>query len=186
MGLNDIIKDLEKDAKAEAAVILADASKQADAVLAKAKADAAQIGKDAAVRAEEDAKRSAHSVSLAKIEAARILTAAEREAYGLVAKKVREKLYAQAKDKKAYEKYVAAAVANGKMLVGSDYVVCANKRDQLLAKKYGPLSKTVLECEGGVVVTSPDGMVRSDSTFEALFASREQDVANWARHYLKR
>ncbi len=186
MGLNEIIKDLEKDAKAEASAIVADANKQADAILAKAKADAAQIGKDAAVRAEEDAKRSAHSVSLAKIEASRILTAAEREAYGLVAKKVREKLDAQSKDKKGYEKYVADAVANGKKLVGNDFVLCANKRDQALARKYGPLSRTVLECEGGVIVTSPDGMVRSDSTFDALFASRELDVANWARHYLKR
>jgi len=99
---------------------------------------------------------------------------------------VREKLYAQSKDKRGYEKYVENAVANGKGLVGSDYVVCANRRDQALAKRHGPLSRTVLECEGGVVVTSPDGLVRSDSTFEALFSSREQDVANWARYYLKR
>ncbi|MFA5246656.1 MAG: V-type ATP synthase subunit E family protein [Candidatus Micrarchaeia archaeon] len=186
MGLNEIIRDLEKDARSEASAIIADANKQAEAIIRKARADASQIEKDAAARAEEDAKRSIHSVSLAKIDAVRIIAAAEREVFSQVAKKVREKLYSQAKDRKAYEKYVASAVRQGGLMIREGFVVCANRRDQAIAKKYGPLSKTVLDCEGGVVVTSPDGLVRSDSTFEAVFASHEQDVAVWARHYLKR
>lgn len=186
MGIEHIIRDLEGDATAEAAAILSDAKKQAARIASQAKADAAELERAENARAKKDAERILRSSSLAKIDAGRIRSLIEMELYVQVAKNVREKLGSVHRDKKAYERYVKTAVEQGKALVGGDYVIYANKRDSALAKKYGSLAKTEIECDGGIIVASRDGRVRADSTFGAAFLEREQETVNEARRMMKK
>ena len=186
MGIEHIIRDLEGDATAEAAAILSDAKKQAAKIAAQAKADAAELERAETARAKKDAERILRSSSLAKIDAERIRSLIEMELYVQVAGKVREKLGSAHRDKKAYECYIKRAVEQGKMLVGDDYVIYANKRDSVTAKKFGSLAKAAIECDGGVIVASRDGRIRADSTFGAAFSEREQDVINEARRMMKK
>ena len=186
MGIEHIIKDLEGDAKAEAAVILSDARKQAARIVSQAKADAAEIERSEAERAKKDAERILRSSSLGKIEAELARSLIEMELYTQVAKKVREKLGAQYREKKAYERYVRKAVEKGRDFVGDDYEICANKRDSAVARKYGALAKDGIDCDGGIIVASADGRIRADSTFDAVFSEREQEVISEARRMMKK
>jgi len=186
MGIAHIIRDLEGDAKSEAAAIISDAKKKSARIASKAKADAAEVERAEAARAKKDAERIMRSSSLAKIDAERVRSLIEMELYVQVAKKVREKLGSAYRDKKAYERYIRGAVEQGKALVGDDYVIYANKRDAATAKKFGSLAKAAIECDGGVIVASKDGRIRADSTFGAAFAEREQDVINEARRMMKK
>ncbi|MFA6329640.1 MAG: hypothetical protein WCX64_03070 [Candidatus Micrarchaeia archaeon] len=186
MGIEHIIRDLEGDANAEAAVILADAKKQAAGIASQAKADAAELGRAEAARAKKDTERILRSSSLANIDAERVRSLIEMELYVQVARKVREKLGTGHRDRKAYERYIQKAVEQGKSLVGDDYVIYANRRDAATAKKFGSLAKTAIECDGGVIVASRDGRVRADSTFGAAFLEREQEVISEARRMMKK
>jgi len=186
MGIEHIIKDLEGDAKAEAVAILSDAKKQADRIVSQAKADAVEIEHAENARAKKDTERILRSSSLAKIDAERVRSLIEMELYVQVAKKVREKLGTQHRDKKAYERYIKKAVEQGKALVGNDYEIHANKRDFPVAKKFGPVAAAGLDCDGGVIVASRDSRVRADSTFGAAFSEREQEVISEARRMMKK
>ena len=186
MGIEHIIRDLEGDAKAEAAAILSDAKKQADRIASKAKADAVELEREEDARAKKDAERIMRSSSLAKIDAERVRLLIEMELYVQVARNVREKLGTAHRDKKAYERYIKKAVEQGKALVGGDYVIYANKRDAAVAKKFGPLAKNALDCDGGVIVASKDGRIRADSTFDAAFSDREQEIISEARRMMKK
>jgi vacuolar-type H+-ATPase subunit E/Vma4 len=186
MGIEHIIKDLEGDAKAEAAAILSDARKQAARIVSQAKADAAQIESTEAARSKKDAERILRSSGLGNIEAERARSLIEMELYTQVAKKVREKLATQYRDKKAYERYVKKAVEQGRAFVGDDYVICANRRDSAVAKKFGSLAKAEIDCDGGIIVASRDGRIRADSTFSAVFSEREQEVISEARRMMKK
>jgi vacuolar-type H+-ATPase subunit E/Vma4 len=186
MGIEHIIRDLEGDAKAEAAALVADARKQAGGIIAKAKAEAAQIERSEEERAKRDAERILRFSGLAKMEAERVRSAVEMELYLQVARKVREKLGSQHRDRKAYERYIKRAVEQGRTLVGKDYEIHANKRDAPIARKFGDVGKEALSCDGGVVVASRDGKIRADSTFDAAFAEREQQVISEARRLMKK
>jgi len=186
MGIEHIIRDLEGDAKSEAAAILSEAKKQAARIASQAKADAAELEREEAARAKRDAERILRSSSLAKIDAERTRSLIEMELYVQVASKVREKRGAAHRDKKAYERYIQKAVEQGKSLVGGDYVIYANKRDSATAKKFGSLAKDAIDCDGGVIVASRDGRIRADSTFSAAFSEREQETINEARRMMRK
>jgi vacuolar-type H+-ATPase subunit E/Vma4 len=186
MGIEHIIRDLEGDAKAEAAAIISDARKEAAGIASQAKADAAELERAENARAKKDAERIMRLSGLAKIDAERARSLIEMELYVQVARKVRERLGSAHRDKKAYERYIQKAVEQGKALVGDDYVIYANKRDASVAKKFGRLAKTAIDCDGGVIVASADGRIRADSTFGAAFSEREQEVVNEARRMIKK
>ncbi len=181
MAVNDIMKELERDAKAEASDIRKDAEKQAAQIISKAEKEAHDIEEAAKNDAGAEAARITKGTSLARLEAKKIIANAEMELYGMAALKVRDKLFAKVNDKKDYERYVQAAVEEGKAVVGEDFVIQANKRDAALAKKFGPVSAKPLECAGGIIVASPDGRVRADATLEALYAEHETDIITQAK-----
>lgn len=182
MGANEIIRELDRKAKNEAAASQRRTDKQVAEILAKAEEDGNQLRLAAKEKADAEARHIATLAASARLEAERTRANARMDAYGIVAEQVKKSLNEMAKDKKAYEKYIRNAVEQGRATVGDDFVIQCNKRDAAIARKYGQVAQKPIETQGGVIVSSPDGKVRADSTFESLLVENAEDILREAKN----
>ena len=60
--------------------------------------------------------------------------------------------------------------------VGDDFVLHVRAKDRELAKKYGPVGKEPITTIGGVIVSTKDGRVQANNTFEALLEEHEEEI----------
>ncbi len=183
MGSIEIIHEIERDARSEAGEITRQAEEQAGEITDKARKEAVAIMESGEAKAKIEAVRIENSSVSARLEARKIISLAEMEAYRSVAAGVKELLAAKSKDRGWYERYLKRSVERGRALVGERYLLHCNKRDAALARKFGPVSPEPVECEGGVIVSSQDGFVRANCTFEALFSEKEGAVLSLAREH---
>src|SRR3989338_271138 len=185
MGSIEIIHEIERDARSEAGAITRQAEKQAQEIIVKARKEAAEIIESGETKAKTEADRIENSSVSAKLEARKIISLSEMEACRSVASEVKGLLVAKSKDKNWYERYLKRSVEMGRKLVGEKYLLHCNKHDTVLARKFGPVSPEPAECEAGVIVSSFDGLVRANCTFEALFSEKENEVLSLSRDRLR-
>ena len=178
MGLDNLVDEImrsasgdaeqiEHETKEKCAQIMKDAELAAEQRLAKAKEDT-----QTAVGAEKSER-----IAAARLQAKKMIEGAHENAVNAVLDEIWHKTAARAKSKD-YNKMLKRLVENGAKELGrKDFVVMVNSRDRKAAKDMRfPLSEESAESEGGAVVLSADEKVRVDMTFEALFASKKDDL----------
>jgi len=178
MGLDNLVDEImrsasgdseqiEHETKERCAQIVKDAELAAEQRLAKADEDTQK-----AVGAEKSER-----IAAARLQAKKIIEDAHEEAVNAVLDEIWHKVAAKAKSKD-YSKMLKRLVEKGAKELGrKDFVVMVNSRDRKAAKDLRfPLSEESAESEGGAVVLSSDEKVRVDMTFEALFASKKEDL----------
>ncbi|VVC04633.1 V-type ATP synthase subunit E [Candidatus Burarchaeum australiense] len=173
----DEARTVEKSADAEASSLVSKAEAQRKEILEAAKREAASL-----VQTERD-----EAVANAHLETKREMAKAREELVASIETDVWEELLKARKDKKAYAELLHSLIAKGRKLLadeGPEVVVYARAEDaKLLGELKGAkLAREPIECSGGVVITSADGRVRVDNTFEALFAEKRDELRIEIQH----
>ena len=175
MGLDQVIGEVRRDGDTRSQGVLANARKEADAILAAAKAQAHAYETARMEAAERDAAAAkAQALSRAESEARKVVLTAEAE----LRESLREQVLAHfAKlDAKARATHVTALIATAKGIIPSGKVWGAEKdgpalKNQTVYKHGGhqPIA-------GGIIVESEDGRTRLDLTYETLLDGLWRDV----------
>jgi len=176
VGLDELIKGVVDKAREEARAVAKDAEAEAGKMTEKARAQRKEI-MDAARREAKEMAEAEHSeaVANARLEAKRERSKAREELVASVEKQVWKELLDARKSKTRYTALLHSLISKGVKALGtSDAVVYVNSQDHKLVGevKGATVAREPIECAGGVVITSADGSVRVDSTFEALFAEK--------------
>lgn len=164
MGLDKVVDNIRNEGRTQATTIVDAAKNEADAILADAKRQAAEITSrrqaDASTAADAHLKR---EVASADLEARRLRLTAERELVAALRTEVEKRLAALPADKReAHIKTLVqqANVANGRVWVA--------KRDEPSARKIGFDVAGTFDGLGGVIVESPEGTTRENLRYETL------------------
>lgn len=164
MGLDKVVDNIRAEGRTQATSIVDAARKEADAILADAKRQAAEI--TARRQTEATGAADAHlkrEVASADLEARRLRLTAERELVTSIRADVEKRLAAlPATSREAHIKQLVAKanVSGGKVWVA--------RQDEPLARKLGLQVAGTFEGLGGVVVESPDGATRENLRYETL------------------
>jgi vacuolar-type H+-ATPase subunit E/Vma4 len=164
MGLDKVVDNIRSEGRSQAASIVNAAKAEADAILADAKRQAAEI--TARRQTEGSAAADAHlkrEVASADLEARRLRLTAERELVSSIRSEVESRLRALPADKR--EAHLKALVAKANVPGGKVWVA---KQDEASARKLGLAVAGTFEGLGGVVVESPDGTTRENLRYETL------------------
>ncbi len=115
-------------------------------------------------------------LSAAKLEAQKAISEAREAAVNAALESVWQAFAARRKGQ-AYRSALLRLVDAGIAELGHGRpVVRCNAIDRkLLARRHYRLGSPI-ECEGGAIVETPDGRIRSDCTLEAIFASQKESV----------
>lgn len=164
MGLDKVVDNIRGEGRSQATQIVDAARKEADAILADAKRQAAEITakrqQEGSAAADALLKR---EVASADLESRRLRLTAERELVSAIRHEVEKKLSAlPANAREAHIKTLVAKanVSNGKVWVA--------RQDEAAAKKLGLNVAGTFEGLGGVIVESPDGATRENLRYETL------------------
>ena len=175
MGVDQVIGEVRRDGEAKAQATLAAARKEAEGILAAAKAQAKAHEKarlDAAAREAEQVK--AQAMSRAESEARKAVLTAEAD--------LREQLRAQVLQHfaslpaKAREAHVKSLVKTAQAVIPAGKVWGADKDAAALKGIKGYTHAGSLPIAGGLVVESEDGRTRLDLSYETLLDGLWRDV----------
>ncbi len=183
VGLNELKSEIEKQSRKEAENVLRDAENEASRITGEARAQAKTLVEREAEKARAEAAQKEVEVYSAKLEARRIMAEAHNAVFADLMDEIRNEFERVAKSRD-YEKIFGRLVAEGKREVcvggaestaSGDCRIHANKRDLPLAKKFGKTGEAV-EISGGAIVTSADGRLRADNSFEAMLEEKSNDL----------
>ena len=164
MGLDKVVENIRSEGRTQSASIVDAAKKDADAIIADAKRQAAEI--TARRQAEASAAADAHlkrEVANADLEARRLRLAAERELMTAIRQEAEQRLAALPAAKR--EAHLKALVAKANVTNGRVWVA---KQDEASARKLGLNVAGTFDGLGGVIVESPDGATRENLRYETL------------------
>lgn len=175
MGLDQVIGEVGQDGETRAKAVLANARKEADAILAAARAQAASYEKarmEAADR--EAASAKAQAASRSESEARKAILTVEAELRGAL----REQVLAHfgQLDAKRREAHLKTLLDTAKGVIPSGSVWGAAQDTTALKaqKTYKHAGSHAIA--GGIVVESEDGRTRLDLTYETLLDGMWRDV----------
>ncbi|VVB66694.1 V-type ATP synthase subunit E [Candidatus Gugararchaeum adminiculabundum] len=177
MGLNELTRDILDKAQEEAKRLGAAAdSKVAEALfhaedekrklLAQAKAEVSTMAES------EKGER----IAAARLNAKKLISEAQEEVVAKVIGQVQDELESMRK-KKQYQDFLAKAIKSALKEIPGDAIVQVNKDD--LAAVKGIRGITVgapIDCAGGAIVSSKDGTVRVNATFESLIEEKKDEI----------
>ena len=174
MGLKEMSEELLKGAKAEATRIENEGENNGERMLEEASGKRKKILEDAQTEAETlAANEKNEEIAAAHLEAKRIVSQAKEKAIENSMKGILAAT-ADARDKD-YRTLLKKLISEGMHEVGKDAVVMTNKEDKKLAHSLGfKVAEEMVDCIGGAVVSSPDGRVVFNNTFEARFEERKE------------
>jgi vacuolar-type H+-ATPase subunit E/Vma4 len=164
MGLDKVVDNIRGEGRSQATTIVDAATKEAEAILADAKRQAAELTSrrqtEGSAAADALLKR---EVASADLEARRLRLTAERELVAAIRADVEKRLAALPVDKR--EAHLKQLVAKANVSGGKVWVA---KQDEASARKLGLAVTGTFEGLGGVVVESPDGATRENLRYETL------------------
>jgi len=84
----------------------------------------------------------------------------------------------QTREGKMYEEILKRMIEEGVNGIGARALVYVNSEDMKLAKKLKgvKVADSAIDCAGGAIVTTPNGRIRIDNTFEANFEERKDEM----------
>ncbi|HUR68226.1 MAG TPA: V-type ATP synthase subunit E family protein [Candidatus Thermoplasmatota archaeon] len=164
MGLDKVVDNIRNEGRSQASTIVDAARKEADAILADAKRQAAEI----TARRQTEGSTAADAllkreVASAELESRRLRLAAERELVSSIRTEVERKLAALPASSR--EAHLKALIAKANVTGGKVWV---SKQDEASAHKLGLQVAGTFEGLGGVIVESPDGHTRENLRYETL------------------
>ncbi|HTX44063.1 MAG TPA: V-type ATP synthase subunit E family protein [Methanocella sp.] len=166
MGLDRVVKDISDKAEAEGREILARAQSEAAAIKKDADEEAKRIHEAEMVRADNGvAKLRQRELSSAKLDIKKSKLNAEKDVLEEVRADLVKRISAMPKKKKVDILKKLIALARKDVPEGKIYT---NAGDAELIKNSGYEYGGDIKCIGGVVITSADGSVNLDYTFDSI------------------
>ena len=190
-GAKLIAEDILKEAEQKTAEILSEAKKQAQVILSEARSEAEKEEKRRLAEVKVQGQQIYEEVLAAgRLRARKELLQRKENLINEVFKEAEKKLKAYASTKKYESDLVRIAVEACKKLGSASVIIRANKKDLQLLKKHRakiekasknhgqPVKLTFgkpIQSMGGVKVSTPDGKMEIDDTFEGKL-KREFDA----------
>lgn len=170
MVLEELSKQLLSDGKKEANSAISRAEAEKEKIISLAEEKKKQLLSEAKKKAKEISERQKSEIlSAASIRAKQIIDEEKNAAVERALLATFEEM-AKLSSGKQYEKLLKRLAEEGEMELGKNSIIIVNEKDYSLAKKiFGNVSKETAAISGGVIVTSKDGLVRVDNSFEAIF-----------------
>ncbi len=166
MGLDRVVKDISDKAEAESMDILARARSEAAAIKKDAEGDAKRIHEAEMVKSDNAiAKLRQRELSSAKLDIKKSKLNAEKDVLEGVRAELVKKISAMPKKKKVDILNKLINLARKDVPAGKIYT---NAGDAELVKNSGYEYGGNIKCIGGLVVTSADGSVNLDYTFDSI------------------
>jgi V/A-type H+-transporting ATPase subunit E len=166
MGLDKVVKDISDRSESEAGEIAARAAAEAASIKKAAEAGAGQIRASELAKADVDiAKMRQRELSSAKLDVKKSKLNAEKDVLAEVHAGFAKGLAAVPKEKRADIVRKLVALARKEIPAGK---IFTNAADASLVKGSGYEYGGNINCLGGILVTSADGSVNLDYTFESL------------------
>jgi V/A-type H+-transporting ATPase subunit E len=166
MGLDKVVKDISDKAEAGSKQTIARAQAEAAAVKKDAEAEARKIGDAESARAESAiSKMRQRELSSAKLDVKKSKLNAEKDVLGEVRADLVKRLSSMPKDKKV--DIIQKLIGMSKKDVPSGKIY-TNAADADLVKNSGYEYGGNIKCIGGIVITSLDGSVNLDYTFDSI------------------
>ncbi|MBI3588699.1 hypothetical protein HY095_05875 [Candidatus Micrarchaeota archaeon] len=172
MGLEKLREDIREDSEKQAAQIIAQARSTAREEESKAEAEAKAIVARALGEAQETSKEQFRMVSGARLRARKIIASARDAVVQRSMDSLLESLREIASSGKPsesgrYAKAFAALAKKAVKEVGPGAVLYCRRQDEALGQKIARVAGSI-DCIGGAIAESADGLVRADNTFEAI------------------
>lgn len=168
-----MIEEINANTVAEKHRIVLETKRETSLILSEAKKKAFSVKKQLVEQAHASSSREKARVSSAKMRGQRLVAEAEYALVEKVLKSAKKDLPKVAKEKRYPKLFAFLAKQATAEFPSGDFRVLCNKRDFSIAKKFSK-TPSALDCSGGLVVTSADGKVRANNTFEALFEERKE------------
>lgn len=166
MGLDRVVKGISDKAESECREIIARAQATASSIKKDAEEEAKKVHEAEAARAERAiSKMRQRELSSAKLEVKKSRLNAEKEVLEDVRSEVVKRLSALPKEKKVDILNKLINLARKEVPAGKIYT---NAGDAELVKGSGYEYGGNIKCIGGIVVTSVDGSVNLDYTFDSI------------------
>jgi len=178
MALDQLCTEIDSRTHAQAAAVLKAASEDAKRIVEEAHAASERTLSAAKKEAEEFAIAEGHTrLTACQLEAARHLVEAREEAVRQSLNQVWVHYKLLSKRGGYAAKLKAWAQQSLDELGHSNAVLHANENDSETLRAAGfKVSKTPLQCAGGVRAETPDGHIAVDCTFEAQFERKREDI----------
>ncbi len=175
MSLVELRKEVSQSAEKQVRELNKQADNEAKVILAKAQAEASQLLSLSLEQARTLAKDEERKISSAHLHARKIVAQARDEMISSSIFLAREKLVAEAeKQSPAYKKLFERLAKAGVKEFGDKAVIACAKQDAALAKEYAGSVKSI-DSPGGLVISSPDGKIQLDYSFDSILdENREQ------------
>ena len=174
MALKFLIDERKASTDQDIAQIRAETKRQYAQILSDAKESAKQIVEEGKKQGHEAVEREKVAIAAAELQAQKIIADAKKTLLKQVYDELEADLSKIPSDKR-YPQLFKALVEEAAHEFGKDFVLQCNKKDSSLAKKYGKVSSTI-DCSGGVIASSKDGLVRANNTLEAILEDSTEDI----------
>jgi V/A-type H+/Na+-transporting ATPase subunit E len=166
MGLDKVVKDISDKAEAESKEIVAKAQAEAASVKKDAEAEAGKIREAEMVRSDSAiSKMRQRELSSAKLNVKKTKLNAEKDVLEEVRADLVKRLTGMPKEKKVEILNTLIGMAKKDVPTGKIYT---NAGDAELVKSSGYEYGGNIKCIGGIVVTSVDGSINLDYTFDSI------------------
>ncbi len=175
MGLEQVINDVQQGGERHAEEILAEARKEAEGILGKARDRAAAYHDARAAAGESDAaQQRAQQEKSAEFEARKMVLTKQAE----LQEELRGRVLAALGDldAAARESHVKALLATAKGVIPEGSVLGASADAEVLGKQRTYKHAGDAAISGGIIVESTDGESRLDLSYEALVADKWREL----------
>ncbi|MDO8633734.1 MAG: V-type ATP synthase subunit E [archaeon] len=170
MSLEQLSRQLLSDAKKEANAVILRAEKEKERILSEAEEEKKQVLAQARKKAQELSERQKMEIiSAASIRAKQIIDGEKNAAVEKALVVVFGEM-CLAGNSRQYEKLLKKLAEEGQKELGKDSIIIVNEKDHAAAKKlFASVSKESAPISGGAIVSTRDGRIRVDNSFEAIF-----------------
>lgn len=187
MGLENLKKQIEDKARNDSSEIAAQAAREKAEIISKAEAEAKKILSLAKAEAEEAVSREmAEQLASVRLQASRTIAESKEAVINGVIQELALILSRTRKRKEEYKKLFSKLLAEALSELKADARVFVSKEDRELAKEIlagtprAKLAEESIGASGGVLITSKDGRVRVDNTFESIVDSNKEKIRKLA------
>ena len=177
MGLNDLSREILDKAQGEAKRIGAGADSKAAEALSRAEGEKkkllVQVKGEVNTMAESE---KGERIAAARLNAKKLISEAQEEVVAKVIEQVQDELESMRR-KKQYQDFLAKAIRSALKEIPGDAIVQVNKDDLPTVKSMrGITVGAPIDCSGGAIISSKDGSVRVNATFESLIEEKKDEI----------
>ncbi|MBI2445882.1 hypothetical protein HYV43_05840 [Candidatus Micrarchaeota archaeon] len=168
MTLDQLRKEIRLEAARTRREALKEAETEASRIVSEAEASAKSILDQARIKAKDEAAQKMSQVSAARLEGKKRIAEARDAVVAEQLDEVKAALQEFA-DSAKYDTVLKGLAEHGADALGGSVRILARRKDAAKLKKWGYADVAEHECWGGCIVSTADGRIRVNHTFEALY-----------------